>query len=422
MIQRALTIASVALVLGSPAMAGAQPASDEVAQAEALFKDAKKLADAGHFADACPKFSESQRLSPGIGVTMHLANCYERTGRTASAWAEFREAEKLAREREDPRAELAQKRVEALDRKLSLEQADTAFKEAKQLRDAGHHAEACDKFAASKKLAPAVGVTMYLADCYETVGRTASAWTVFREAEALAREKHDARAATAHARAHALEAKLHRLTIAVSKEAAPESSEVQMDGVVLPREQWNVALAVDPLDHAITLKAPGKAERTLTAHFEANDPALTVQFDGPGEDATVPVAAIPVAPLPVVAKVFATTPPATPAAKPANPANAAKTRRWVELGLVGGAAVGACVGAAFLVVKNNSETNGGPSGVPQVSTGLEAASAIGFGVGGAALVSAIVLYLVTPQEKESALVVAPVPMVGWAGALLGGRF
>jgi hypothetical protein len=57
-----------------------------------------------------------------------------------------------------------------------------------------------------------------------------------------------------------------------------------------------------------------------------------------------------------------------------------------------------------------------------VSTGLEAASAIGFGVGGAALVSAIVLYLVTPQEKESALVVAPVPMVGGAGALLGGRF
>jgi D-alanyl-D-alanine dipeptidase len=429
-IQRPLALASIAIALASPAIATAQPASDDVAQADALFKEAKQLTDAGRYADACPKFSESQRLAPGIGIAMHLANCYERTGRTASAWAEFREAEKLAGEREDPRAGLAKKRAEALDRKLSLEQADTAFREAKQLRDAGHHVEACDKFAASQKLAPAVGVTMYLADCYETVGRTASAWIEFREAERLAHEKHDVRAGTAHTRAHALEAKLRRLTIAVSPDAAPDASEVRMDGEPLPREQWNVALAVDPVDHVITLHAPGRAERTLTAHVEADSPAQTVQFDDSSDSGAAPVVAVPlaavtVAPVPAVAAAAAVA--ATPAAIPPagaepKPSTPRDTRRWIELGLVGGAAAGIGVGAAFLVAKNNSMSNGGPDGSPQVNAGFAAASAIGFGVAGAALVSAIVVYLTTPQAKETALVVAPVPLVGGAGAFLEGRF
>jgi len=424
-IRRTLALTSItiaAVALASPAIAGAQ-SPGEVERAESLFKDAKELAAAGRYSEACSKFSESQRLANGIGITMHLADCYERTGRTASAWAEFHAAEKLAREREDPRADMAKKRAEALDQKLSLEQADTAFKEAKQLRDAGHHVEACDKFAASQKLAPGVGVTMYLADCYEKVGRTASAWTEFREAERLAREKHDARAAKAHARAHALEPKLRRLTIAISPEAAPGSSEVWMDGNLLSAEQWNVGLAVDPVDHVITLKAPGKVERTLTAHVLADSPAQTVEFQGSGDNVPAPVAVAPVAAVPVAAAVVATTPASTPSpATEANRADAGKTRRSVELGLMGGAAVGVGVGAAFLVAKNNSMTNGGPNGSPQVDTGLEVASAVGFGVGAAALVSAIVLYMVTPDAKESALVVAPVPLVGGAGAFLGARF
>ena len=424
MIRRTLAVVSITVALGSPAIAGAQTASD-VALADALFKDATQLAGEGRYAEACTKFSESQRLATGIGVTMHLADCYEKTGRTASAWAEFREAEKLAREHEDPRAELAKARAAALDRKLSLEQADTLFNEARQLRDAGRRAEACPKFAASQRLVPAVGVTMYLADCYETIGLTASAWTEFREAETLAHEKKDAREDTAHARARALEPKLRRLTIAVSAAAAPEGSELRMDGEPLAREQWNVALAVDPIDHVFSLRAPGRAERTLTAHVQSDSPASTLRFDDAGDEgATRPVAVVPIAAAVVAAKPAATTPPSAPqvVAPEPKPSTKGNTRQWVELGLVGGAVVGVGVGAAFLVARNDSMNDGGLNAAPRTDPGLAAGSAIGFGIGGAALLSAIVLYLATPQAKESALVVAPVPLVGGAGAFVGARF
>lgn len=421
MIRRTLAFVSITMALGSPA--GAQSASD-VPRAEALFNDAKRLADAGRYGEACSKFAESRALASGIGVTLHLADCYEHTGRTASAAAEFREAEKLAREHEDPRADVASARAVALDRKLNVAQADTLFKEARQLRDGGHPAEACVKFAESQKLVLAVGVTLYLADCYERTGRTASAWTEFREAEALAREKNDPRAETAHARAQALEAKLRRLTIAVSPEAAPEGSVVRMDGEPLPREEWNVALAIDPVDHVVTLQAPGRPERTLTAHIEADSVAATLQFDDSGEGSAVPVAAATVAPAGVATRPSATTPAsaspaATPEAKHSPPRD---VRRWLEWGLLGGAAAGMGVGAAFLVAKNDSMTNGGPSGSPHEDTGFAAASAVGFAVGGAALISAVVLYLATPEAKETALVVAPVPLVGGAGAGVGARF
>ncbi len=420
MIRRIFSLFSITVALGSPATAEAQTASD-VARAETLFKDARQLADKGRYAEACSRFSESQRLASGIGVTLHLADCYERTGRTASAWAEFREAEKLAREREDPRAEVAEARAAALDRKLSVEQADTLFKEARRLGDSGHPADACVKFAESLKLAPAVGVTLYLADCYERTGRAASAWTEFREAEKLARAKKDARAETAHTRARALEGKLRRLTIAVPLAAASGASEIRMDGEVLPREEWNVALAVDPVDHVITLRAPGRAERTLAAHVEADTPALTVRFEDPSEDGAAAVAPVP--PLPVIAA--APTPPAiaTPAATPeSRPSTSPERWHRIEWGLLGCAAAGVGVGSAFLVAKNDSMKNGGSQASPQVDAGFAAASAIGFAAGGAALVSAIVLYLATPEAKETALYVAPVPLAGGAGALAGARF
>ncbi|MCC6647528.1 MAG: hypothetical protein IT374_18395 [Polyangiaceae bacterium] len=72
----------------------ATPASR--AAAEALFDDARALLKAGRPAEACPKLEESQRLDPGVGTLLHLGECYARLGRTASAWAAFRDAESAA--------------------------------------------------------------------------------------------------------------------------------------------------------------------------------------------------------------------------------------------------------------------------------------------------------------------------------------
>jgi serine/threonine-protein kinase len=76
----------------APSVAHAQPTPADRAAAETLFNDAVKLLEAGNAAGACPKLEESQRLDPGVGTLLYLADCYKEVGRTASAWATFREA------------------------------------------------------------------------------------------------------------------------------------------------------------------------------------------------------------------------------------------------------------------------------------------------------------------------------------------
>jgi hypothetical protein len=44
------------------------------------------------YADACPKLADSQRLAPSGGTLINLAECYEHTGQTASAWVAWKDA------------------------------------------------------------------------------------------------------------------------------------------------------------------------------------------------------------------------------------------------------------------------------------------------------------------------------------------
>ncbi len=100
-------------------VAAAQPAAADKAAAEALFRQAKALADDGRYAEACPKFAASQQLDAGLGTLLHLANCYEQVGKLASAWATFEEAASVADTRGDAqRAELARVRAAALQPQL----------------------------------------------------------------------------------------------------------------------------------------------------------------------------------------------------------------------------------------------------------------------------------------------------------------
>jgi hypothetical protein len=113
----------VGLALVGPLAASsawADPSGSDKAAAEGLFSEGRRLMDAGQFAQACPKFEASQRLDPGVGTMLNLAECYEKTGRTASAWAEFREVVSAARAADSKeREELARQRAQALEGKLS---------------------------------------------------------------------------------------------------------------------------------------------------------------------------------------------------------------------------------------------------------------------------------------------------------------
>jgi tetratricopeptide (TPR) repeat protein len=64
--------------------------------AEALFEEGRRLVAEGKFAEACPKFESSQQIDPTPGTMLNLANCYEKSGKTATAWASYKEAASLA--------------------------------------------------------------------------------------------------------------------------------------------------------------------------------------------------------------------------------------------------------------------------------------------------------------------------------------
>jgi hypothetical protein len=110
----------LALLLAAPAV-HAEPTANERATAEALFRKATELMDAQKFSEACEKFQASQELDPTLGTMLYLADCYDRAGRTASAWALFQTASQKARLAGQPdRERIAKQRAEDLEARLSL--------------------------------------------------------------------------------------------------------------------------------------------------------------------------------------------------------------------------------------------------------------------------------------------------------------
>ncbi len=100
------------------------------------------------------------------------------------------------------------------DARADTAAAQALFDAAKQLMAQGKYADACPRLEESQRLDPGIGTQFNLAACYEQLGRTASAWSMFLEvagaskaAGQLEREK------VARQRAAALEPRLIRLTI-----------------------------------------------------------------------------------------------------------------------------------------------------------------------------------------------------------------
>jgi hypothetical protein len=99
--------------------AWAQPREDEIA-AEALFEEGKRLIEQGRIAEACAKFIDSDRFDPDISTEYHLADCFERSRRHASAWLLFRRVASKARAARDvAREERALERAAAVEPKVA---------------------------------------------------------------------------------------------------------------------------------------------------------------------------------------------------------------------------------------------------------------------------------------------------------------
>ncbi len=327
--------------------------------------------------------------------------------------------------------------------KEELARADALFNAAKALTDAGDYADACAKFAESKRLAPGLGVTLYLADCYERIGRTASAWSEFRSAEGLARERNDKRAAVAHDRAQGLEPKLDRLTISVAPTIARAGLQILRDGVAVSAEELGLPVPVDPGDHAVVVTGPGHPARTFTAHVGPDHPSASVSVDSLDATSSKPPPSLPFPPPPSLTPppAAATIPaPATPPEPPppdATTGDSGSTRRWIGFGLGGAGVVGLGAGAVLgILAKSQVDQSNKPGGCDSTdhctsqglsdrkqAESLATGSTVAFIAGGVLLATGAVIYLTAPHGTNGAgVVVVPAPMAGGGGALLRASF
>lgn len=292
--------------------------------------------------------------------------------------------------------------------------AEALFNQGRSLMTAGKYAEACPKFEASQQLDPGLGTMLNLAECYEKTGRTASAWAEYREAIPLARAAGSkARQDLAVERAQALEERLSTLTIrAMSGDAADAQLEVRRDGVAVQPAELGSPIPVDPGEHLIEARAPGKAPWSSKVQVGPNAAKVSVEIPALQAEGAAPA---PVA-SPIVTTTTTTTEP--PSDKPASDGAAQRTTGLV---LGGAGIVGVGLGTFFGLRASSKWSDAKekctdyPYGCGAEGTDLRssassagAVSTIAFVAGGALIATGVVLYLTAPSKKESvALSVGP---------------
>lgn len=290
--------------------------------------------------------------------------------------------------------------------------AEALFQDAMQLVAKGDYAAACPKFAQSHRLEPAVGTQFNLADCYEHTGKTASAWTTFRDVAAIARAAGKfERERIATQRAAAIEPRVGRLRL--KPQAPAPGLELRLDGHEIARDKWSAGLPIDAGEHELVASAPGRTtwkSTTTTRDGGVVDWAIPELVDPQPKAAPLAVAPVP-----------------GPAPKPSS------SQRTIAL-VVGGAGivaagVGTIAGAMSLSSRSDGErdcpkdvyqfrcpTQEGADSWRSATTAGDV-STIAFVVAGVVLAGAAVLWFTAPSPRSARSTHA-----SHAPMLLGGRF
>jgi hypothetical protein len=283
--------------------------------------------------------------------------------------------------------------------------AEALFDEGLQLLRQDKLQAACERFEKSQGIDPAVGTLLYLAECYERTGRTASAWATFREAASSAFALGQSeRAQVGTQRAKYLEPKLSRVVLDVGDNATLNELRVERDGEVVARALFGEPIPLDPGEHRVVASAPGYETLTQTFNVAAESAVQTL---------TLP----PLVPTPVAAAepeltVERAEPSFTPPQdKPAPAAETDRTWTWVAGGVgVAGVAVGVVFGLRATSLDEEAEAScsgtrcadlNGEEKNEQARTSALVAN-IGYGVGIAGLGTALVLALLDVGGEETA--------------------
>lgn len=294
--------------------------------------------------------------------------------------------------------------------------AEALFDQGRQLVQSGDYAQACQKFEASQKLDEGIGTLLYLADCYEKIGRTASAWATFKEAASIAgAQGQSSRQKLANQRAQGLESGLVKVVIDVAKgNEGLLGFEVRNDGVPIPTAQFGIPVPIDPGEHHIEASAPGKQSyvdvvRISKGVGHVSVPQLTDL--APSKPASLLAPREPGQENSNVGGVVAN--PTAPKSTFESDTTTGKAQRitaYVVGGLgVVGVGVGTYFGLAAIHDNNQSKTrcssnDGGACYGGRLSQYNDAVrearvSTVAFIAGGALLATGVVLYFTTPERK-----------------------
>lgn len=306
--------------------------------------------------------------------------------------------------------------------------AEALFAEGRRLAGEQKYEAACPKFEGAQKVAPTPGTLLNLANCYEKVGRPASAWASFREAISLSRAagRNDL-AENAQKRANALEPRLPKLVVTVT--ATAPNVEVIRDGIALPQQAWGSALPVDPGEHVIEARAPGRKPFRVGVKAPSEGATDTVNVPELELDPSAPSTAAPAAPAtPGAAVVVATAP------ESEDPTGSTQRTLAVGAGALG--VIGVVVGSVFAARagSKNSDSKAecrqeDPNRCTVAGNDLreEARSAgsvatLGIGFGAVMLGAGAVLFFTAPKSATApaAAKVAVAPTLG--GFVLKGTF
>jgi hypothetical protein len=298
------------------------------------------------------------------------------------------------------------------------------FSEGRKLVEAGDYKQACPKFEQSLAVNFGIGAQFNLADCWEHIGRTASAQQLFQGVAASARAAGQAdRAQVAQARADALEPRLVRLLIDV-KAADPELV-VRRNHIVVEKKAWGAATPSDAGDYLVEAIAPGKKPWSTTVAVPASASqiiSITVPLLEPSE-AAKPVEVKPTMTAPV------------------EKSDAKRKRRNTYAYVIGGLGVASVGIGTFFAVKYKSKNSDAkelcPDSVSCSQSDIDrhaelvsdaktfrTGAFIGFGVGAAALITSAALFL-APSSSSNGASLRAAPFVtadGSWGAVAAGRF
>lgn len=158
------------------------------------------------------------------------------------------------------------------------------FDKGRKLARDGRCAEAIAPLQESLRYAEGVGTLLNLGNCYETLGKSASAHRAFLRAQEVAQKNDDRRRDEARERARAVEKDVSTLLVHVPV-SIKSSAELRVDGEPWPRDRWDVPWPIDAGVHEIEVIAPPQPKQiesvTVRARGEHAEWSASVGPAGP---------------------------------------------------------------------------------------------------------------------------------------------